>query len=200
MDISNFFSSRRNVIGLVVAALILVLHLIVGLGALWPVVALAGWGAAFALVPAPAPPELSAAPQRPREEELVTSLDWSAASLYRSEPTPGIRDAMTELRGTLTEILIDWERLGHAPEQRVIIEAIIEDYLPRVIAGYHAVHDRTHPVAVGETLSSLSILNDEAGHVRDAIVTDTLRELEDHTRALRMQFGRLPEPRYDTEP
>lgn len=47
----SFFFSRKNLAGIAIATLIIALHLVIGLGAFWPVVAIAGYGAAVALTP-----------------------------------------------------------------------------------------------------------------------------------------------------
>lgn len=89
-------------------------------------------------------------------------------------------------------------RLDDVPEQRVVVEAMVTDYVPGIVTGYLSVSDRNHPGAVAETAEALDILDNEARKIRQAVVTDTLRELADHTRALRIQFGRPPGAGYDT--
>ena len=96
-------------------------------------------------------------------------------------------------------MLLEWEHLEDVPEQRVVIETIIDDYVPATIDAYLQVTDRQHPAAVTQTVDALGILEEETLRIHKAVVNDTLRELEDQTRALRLQFGRLPAPGYDTE-
>ncbi|MFC6146651.1 hypothetical protein [Corynebacterium nasicanis] len=200
MDTSdNFFLSRKNLIGMVLAAAIIVVHLVLGLGFLWPVVALAAWGAGVALTPAPRQQALPPAPERPDADELLRRLDLSTRELYSAGPAAPVLDATAALRGSLLEVLLEWDHLGDVPEQRVVIETIIDDYLPRTLRAYLAITERQHPVAIAETVDSLGILQEEATRIHRAVVNDTLRELEDQTRALRLQFGRLPGPGYDTE-
>lgn len=195
----NFFLSRRNLVGMLIAAAVIVVHLVAGLGFLWPVVALAGWGAGVALTPRPSQAELPA-PVRPDADDLLGVLDTTAEQLYSAGPAPAVLDAMAVLRGSLLEVLMEWERLAGVPEQRVIVETMITEYLLAVVTGYLAVSDRTHPAAVGETTEALEILDGEARQIHQAVVSDTLRELEDHTRALRIQFRRPPGAGYDTYP
>lgn len=185
---------------MLIAAVVIVVHLVSGLGFLWPVVALAGWGAGVALTPAPRRGELPAAPERPDADDLLSLLDATAEKLYSAGPAPEVLDSTAMLRGSLLEVLIEWDRLADAPEQRVVVETMITEYLPAVVTGYLAVSDRTHPAAVRETIEALDILEDEARQIHQAVVHDTLRELEDHTRALRIQFRRPPGAGYDTYP
>lgn len=201
MDTSdtNFFLSRKNLVGMIVAAAIVAVHLVLGLGVLWPVVAFAGWGAAVALTPAPRQPELPPPPGRPDAEELLDTLEYEARSFYAMGPAHDVIDAMAALKGSLIDVLVEWDRLVDVPEQRVVIEMIITDYLPGTLSRYLAVSDRAHPTAVAETAESLTILREEVERIREAVVSDTLRDLEDQTRALRIQFGRLPGHGYDTE-
>lgn len=200
MDTSdNFFLSRKNLVGMLIATAILVVHLVAGLGFLWPVVALAGWGAGVALTPAPRQQALPPAPERPDADELLRRLDRSTSRLYESGPAPGVLDATASLRGALVQVLLEWEHLEDVPEQRVVIETIIDDYVPATIDAYLQVTDRQHPTAVTQTVDALGILEEETLRIHKAVVNDTLRELEDQTRALRLQFGRLPAPGYDTE-
>lgn len=195
----NFFLSRKNLVGMLIAATILVIHLVLGLGFLWPVVALAGWGAGVALTPGPRQKALEPAPQQVDAESLLRDLDGAARRLYAAGPAPQVLDAMAQLRGTLVDVLTEWDRLVDVPEQKVVVESMITRYVPDTISGYLEVSDRRHPTAVTVTTASLTILQEEAANIREAAVNDTLRELEDQTRALRIQFGRLPGPGYDTE-
>ena len=47
----GFLNSPANIVGLILAIAVVLLHLTVGLGFLWPVVAIAAWGASVALLP-----------------------------------------------------------------------------------------------------------------------------------------------------
>jgi hypothetical protein len=196
---TSFFRSRKNLVGMIIAVLVVGLHLVVGLGVLWPVVALAGWGAGVALTPGRQQPELPPAPARPSAEELRDRIRHETHWLYGSGPAHEVVDSMAALKVSLDDVLAEWDRLADVPEQRVVVETIVNDYLPGTLGRYLAVSDRTHPTAVTETAESLTILREEVERIREAVVSDTLRDLEDQTRALRIQFGRLPGAGYDTE-
>lgn len=47
----GFLNSLAKIVGLILAIAVVLLHLTVGLGFLWPVVAIADWGASVALLP-----------------------------------------------------------------------------------------------------------------------------------------------------
>ena len=59
---ARYFASRKNQVGLVLAILVVVLHLVVGIGIYWPVAGLAAYGAGAALTPARKAMELPPGP------------------------------------------------------------------------------------------------------------------------------------------
>ncbi|MDO5668913.1 MAG: hypothetical protein Q4G50_02800 [Corynebacterium sp.] len=199
MATNNFFLSPKNLVGMIIAVVVIVVHLIVGLGFLWPLVAALGWGAGVALTPAARGKELPPAPAEKDGHSLLGDLDRTSRKFYAALPANEVLDSLAVLRGSLREVLVEWDRLDDVPEQRVVLEAIVDEYLPATLRGYLAVTDRHHPQAIRQTTGSLGLLNDEVKRIRQALLDDTLRELEDQNRALRLQFGRLPAPRYDTE-
>ena len=72
--VARYFASAKNQVGLVLAILVVVLHLVVGIGIYWPVAALAAYGAGAALTPARKPKELTPAPAEPTPVVLERSL------------------------------------------------------------------------------------------------------------------------------
>lgn len=197
MGTSSFFLSRKNLVGMIIAVVVIVVHLVVGLGFLWPVVAALGWGAGVALTPAATPKELPPAAKAHDGQSLLADLDRTSRKFYAAVPANEVLDSLAALRGSLREVLLEWENLDDVPEQRVVLEAIVEEYLPSTLRGYLAVTDRRHPQAISQTTESLRLLTEETDRIRQALLHDTLRELEDQNRALRLQFGRLPGPGYD---
>ena len=71
---ARYFASPKNQVGLVLAILVVVLHLVVGIGVYWPVAALAAYGAGAALTPARTPKELPPAPAEPTPVVLLSLI------------------------------------------------------------------------------------------------------------------------------
>lgn len=188
----NFFRSRGNIVGIVIALVVLIVHFTLGLGFLWPVVAVAGWGAAVALIPdkpKPATPELEdSSPQR-----LSQTLADSARELYAMDPPSRIVDSMAALNTSLHWILQEWDDLVHVPETRVTITTMITEFLPGLVHSYSNVPDPNHPRAVERVVESLNLLDEEARSTKQAIIDNNVRALEDHTRSLYVSLGKLPD-------
>ena len=54
---------------------------------------------------------------------------------------------------------------------------------------YLEVTELNEPAAVKEVTEALGILNREMTEIRDAIVQNSVRGLQDHSMALKLQFG-----------
>ncbi|BAU95758.1 hypothetical protein N24_1496 [Corynebacterium suranareeae] len=188
----SFFFSRKNLAGIAIATLIIALHLLIGLGVFWPIVAVAGYGAAVALIPskpqqqASIPTLESPATLAARAKELVSSLSRHGAA------TPAV-EALDDLNQSLQLVIENWSRLNNFPEHQVTIRSIINQYIPGVIDAYLSIPTRNDPRAVEDLIESFTLLNSETMKIFNAIQEQGLNNLEDHGRALRMQFGQLPE-------
>ncbi|MGP6174863.1 hypothetical protein [Corynebacterium sp. A21] len=190
----SFFNSRGNLIGMVLAILVILVHLIVGLGFLWPVVAIAAWGASAALIPTGKPQPELAAPQQLslNPAELGSSLSATTGKLRDSKPAGPLGRAMWDLDQSLRAILREWHYLSAYPEQQVILASMIEDYLPGIIDSYLQVPHSARHRAVSPTIDSLEVLYRESAEIRAAIGEDNVRALENHRDMLQLQFGQDP--------
>lgn len=189
---SGFFRSRRNITGMVLAVLVIVMHLIVGLGSFWPIVALAAWGAGVALTPAPAKELSSTGTAAVTAPELRHRLDEVAAQARAGRSLPReVTEQLRELQTSLHQVLRDWDDLDRVPERQVMVRAMINRYLPDLFHHYDQVPNDRDPRAVADVVESLRIMREESEDLRKAILDDNVRQLEDHTRHLRLQFGRL---------
>ena len=54
---------------------------------------------------------------------------------------------------------------------------------------YLQVTNLTNPAAVKEVTEGLGILKREMTEIRDAIAQDSVRSLQDHTMALKLEYG-----------
>lgn len=192
----NFLRSRRNIVGMLLAIAVIMLHLLVGLGALWPVVALAGYGAGVALTPARRSPEITPAPRPtlagPDELRPVTGRQIERLKVH-AVPPPVIH-ALADFEVAALKVLRNWAELTDFPEHQVTVRSMIATYVPELVDSYLRIPDRTEPRAVNDIIASFTLLRDEAEHIYEAIMENNLSRLADHGRVLRMQFGRLTDP------
>lgn len=195
----NFFTSRKNMVGMSLGVLVIMLHVILivaagtGLGYLWPVVAAAAWGAGVALTPPEQPKALPAPePQIPQHEELEKDLKACLRELYRAEPPADVRDQARELEKDLLFVLSEWDDLEGSPEHRLTVWNIIKIYLPEVIRTYLGAPQFRDAEAVAVMKDSLATLTGAAHRIKAGILDQNLRALDSQARTLRETFGNLP--------
>lgn len=191
---SGFFTSRKNIVGMLVATLIIVVHLVTGLGVFWPLVAVAGYGAGVLLTPARTTPALDRSPrvELVQPDQLRQRVyDQRRVLLDTRVPEP-VSSSMAELERALGRVLDNWGHLVDFPEHQVTVRSMILDYIPSVVQAYLAIPDRRNAQAIGDIIGSFDLLRGEVDSIYDAITRNSLNRLEDHNRILHMQFGQLP--------
>lgn len=193
----SFFFSRKNLAGIAIATLIIALHLVIGLGAFWPVVAIAGYGAAVALTPKNPPkkelPPVQATPELDSQGLLAARSQELVRTMYSHGAAAPAIEAIKRLDSSLQLVIGNWTSLTNFPEHQVTIRSIINQYIPGIIDAYLKIPTRNDPRAVEDLIESFDLLNSETMKIFNAIQEQGLNNLEDHGRALRMQFGQLPE-------
>lgn len=201
-----FFFSRRNMVGMLLAVVVVMLHLVLGLGFLWPVAALAAWGAGALLTP-PEKENLRAVPRVAREvpgerlrptepDDLRRYLDRDVRRWERRRLPPAITDALTGAYSNLVDALGKWDRLDSSTRHRVIVQHIVTDDLPDVMDGYLAIprEDRTRAEAdVVSLLGLLAAQAEEALEEARAAFNAELHELDEKRLRMELQYGALPE-------
>ncbi|MDK8850359.1 hypothetical protein [Corynebacterium sp. MSK019] len=197
----GFLNSPANIVGLVLAIAVVLLHLIVGLGFLWPVVAIAAWGASVALLPRQskgAQKSVSSAPKpevpqrRPlNPSELRRNLHRTLGRLFDAQPGEALGNAANDLGATLESVLSEWKYLKDYPEQKVVIDGIIEEYLPQTVNSYLAVPERLRHKAENPARESIDLLHSAVQKIQDAIGQDNLIALEGQRDTLAIQFGKV---------
>lgn len=190
-----------------VVLVVTLLHLIVGLGPLWPLVAAVAGAGTYMMVPA-------------REKLKALEPDSDPAPLMPAANGERVRKAILDFEnGPMKDIhnedvfkttwdLVDkaiwissrWEELETYPEHSITVTAIVCDYLPDTIKKYQRFHDPEDPRAVSAAVSSLSSLDGELDRIKEAMIQKTLNDLEDQSHLLAITFGGGEFDVPDTEP
>ena len=202
----GFFASRRNIVGMVLAVLVIVGHLAVGFGAFWPVAAAAAWGVGVLLTPADRTPDgtgalesLDARPavvKRNSPEELGRDLrrrieGWSTSPLPQE-----VRDEIVLVHAGLVEALGNWSRLESMPHHRSVVAQIINSDLPEVVDGYLAIAPDRRFAATEDVVDLLDLLAHQVDRVNfdaDGIADAEQRELERKRLEMELRFGPRPD-------
>lgn len=183
--VADWLGSRKNIVATVLALVVLVLHVVVGLGPACPSSSSAPTSAAPWSHPRAGDPQALAAATRREEQRLA----------YANGAAPEVQRAVAALDTSLRSTLTQWDELAEVPEQQLTVREIAEEHLPAVISGYLEVPDLRHPRAVEETVESAAVLREESEKIRAVVLENSLTELSSHAEALRLRFGRLPRGR-----
>lgn len=188
--IGRYFISAKNQVGMVLAILVIVLHLVVGLGDLWPVAALAAYGAGAALAPAPKRRELTES--QPTPVVLEESLRRTSAQLAMARPPREVMAQSETLQEYVRFVLAEWDHLEPTPEHRQTIWNVVQVYYPEVVKTYLEAPQYRDPAAVSVVVDSLSTLARAAWRIRQGILDDNLRAMDSQAQFLRQELGDLP--------
>lgn len=188
--IGRYFISAKNQVGMVLAILVIVLHLVVGLGNLWPVAALAAYGAGAALAPAPKRRELTES--QPTPVVLEESLRRTSAQLAMARPPREVMAQSETLQEYVRFVLAEWDHLEPTPEYRQTIWNVVQVYYPEVVKTYLEAPQYRDPAAVSVVVDSLSTLTRAAWRIRQGILDDNLRAMDSQAQFLRQELGDLP--------
>lgn len=185
----NALNSRKIVVGVAVTALVVVLHVLTGggLGFLWPVVAVCT-GAAAGFV---TPPKQENAIEAPKAGagQLISSLESVRYNLQQRKVPGPVQRAWDSFDDSAVWVLDNWHRLDDAPHQQALVRDMIEEHSRELVKSYLEVTDLKNPVAVEEMSESLGILGREMGEIRDAIAQNSVRNLRNHSMALKLEYG-----------
>jgi hypothetical protein len=198
--VGRWIGSSKNILGSVLAAGAITLHLIIGIGVLWPAIVAASY-VVGALI---APRErvdlrlgigngASADDLRSQLKVLRRAMNGQARRL--EEDANAI---LTRILNALDEIVARWDDLASAPDQRHVVERMVVDYLPTSIQTYlnlprtFALQSRAagKKTAHEELLEQLGILDQESDRIRTAVYARDVDALSDQSRFLRDKFGK----------
>lgn len=188
--IGRYFISAKNQVGMVLAILVIVLHLVVGLGDLWPVAALAAYGAGAALAPAPKRRELTES--QPTPVVLEESLRRTSSQLAMARPPREVMAQSETLQEYVRFVLAEWDHLEPTPEHRQTIWNVVQVYYPEVVKTYLEAPQYRDPAAVRVVVDSLTTLTRAAWRIRQGILDDNLRAMDSQAQFLRQELGDLP--------
>lgn len=186
VDTSNFgpiLSSRRNLVGMTMAIVAIVVHLVVGLGAFWPVIALCSWGIGVALTPSPAPPAL------PPPRTLVDAIIEATEHFQDLEVHEATEKHLGQLEWTMGQLQRHMDELAAQPILLQTVNEIAFSHVPTLEAAYKEVPDIARREAMLELDASLKLLNDEATKILNAIVEQKFKGLEDQRALLEQKFS-----------
>ena len=190
----NFFTSRKNLVGMGLATAVIGVQLVFPFGLLWPVAAAAAWGAGVLLTPAPPQKALpsNTPPALTPGKQLDARLDQALQPLYKVDPPASVGVQAMELEETLKFVLDEWNDLESAPQHQQTIWNIVNIYLPEVITTYLGAPQYRSPEAADVVTGSLTTLTNAAEKVKQGILDQNLRALDSQARTLREAFGDLP--------
>ncbi|SDS10432.1 hypothetical protein [Corynebacterium timonense] len=189
---SEFLRSRKNQVGMVCAILVVVLHIAFGLGFLWPIAAVAAYGAGAALTPPQKQKELPPAPLVPTPQLLEDAYRRTTAQLRQAEPVDDVLYQAYALEDNIRFVLGQWEHLEPTPQHRQTIWNIVKIYYPEVVGTYLAAPNFREERAVAVVVDSLSTLTQAAERIKNGIVEDNLRAMDSQANFLRVELGELP--------
>lgn len=185
---SSFLLSRKNIVGVVIALLVIVMHVTVGLGFLWPLVAVCGWGAGVLLTPKKKPKPIDPA-TLPTEVVLRRSLQATMGRLSAGEVPDKVLAKATELQRSAQYVLGNWEDLEGEPKHQLTMSDIISVYFPQVVSDYVEVPNIFHPDAVDSVIQSLDALTHAVERIRNAMVQHSLDTLSSNAKLLEQRFS-----------
>lgn len=196
----RWLESGKNIVGCILAVIVVVLQVTVGLGAFWPLIMVAAYAVGALVWPRDRLNLTLAVGETASADDLKAQL----ANLRRTVATSGSRlgaDVVTSvgsLLDILDEVVSKWDDLIVAPEQSHVVQQMIVDYLPTSlqtylnipatfamtarVAGKKSAHD--------ELLDQLTLLTTEADKIRSAVYAKDLDALGDQSRFLQQKFGK----------
>lgn len=192
MTSSNYLLSRKNQVGLLLAILVVTLHIAIGFGALWPVAAVAAYGAGALLTPPPKQKKLPPPPVTPTPQLLADALRETSSKLSGARPPERVVEQMRALESNVRFVLGEWDHLEPTPQHRQTMWDVVKVYYPEVTATYLDAPQFRDERAVDVMVDSLSTLTSAVGRIKNGILGDNLRLMDSQAQFLRSQLGALP--------
>jgi hypothetical protein len=196
----RWVSSSKNIIGSILAIVVILGQLLIGFGPLWPAFVIGAYVVGALLAP------------RDRVQLMfliasgvsATAADLSTQlkSLRRTAAADGNRlgdgaaVVLNRTLDTLDEIVGRWDVVAASPEHSHTVERIVFEYLPTALQGYlnlprtFAISARTEgkKSAREELLDQLGVLDKETDRIRTAAYARDLDNLSAQTQFLHDKF------------
>lgn len=155
------------------------------------------FGSLFGTAAAPAAGSAEPAPPATEEDELrdtVASLDRLRAAVRRAGAVlpPLVSSQVRQIEDVLRPLLGHVARHGASTEQRVLLNAIITNYLPTPLRAYTGISERERTddsEATALLVEQLTILEGIARDVDNQVRTGAIAELSTHGRFLEDKFS-----------
>lgn len=167
---------------MILAIVAVLVHLLVGLGILWPVIALCAYGIGVALTPSPSQPALTA------PSTLVDALEAATLRFRALGIGQSSERELGQLKWTVGQLERHMDELAAQPILLQTVNEIAYSHVPTLEAAFEEVPDIARGHAIGELDSSLRLLNEEAAKILNAIVQQKYRGLEDQRAQLEQKF------------
>ena len=197
--LESWVGSRRNIVGAGAALLALLAHVLVGLGPLWPAIVAAAY--AVGAIAAPREPvqlRLASGEGASAEDvrDQLSVLRRTVRSQSRRLPA-GANELLEAILSSLGEVADRWDSFQNAPDQAVVAERMVFDYVPTTLQSFLNLPRNVASRSTGgartvdeEFVSQLALLQTEAAKLRDAVYEDDMQALDDQGRFLRDKFSR----------
>ena len=187
----SYFTSRKNILGMASAGAVIALHVVVGLGFLWPVVAAASYGGFALLTPekkAPAPEPKTPAEQAYELEKIL----YAQLGMVGNVAPLAVQNKFLDVYEALHWVLEHWDRYGDSWAARASVESMIQQHIPDVMDAYLQVINRENEAHVSDINHTLVIFEKEAKRIRQAAEDDSVSALRERTLAVKLQYGVMP--------
>lgn len=187
-----FIRSRPNLVGLVAFLAVLLAVLAASQSPLAAVLAgLLGYGAGYLLTPATTKTYASGVPVHGASRaDMTERLDEFQRTVRsnRSLLPPDADHELATLNASLKETILRWEDVARAPEQRMVLESVVYQYLPNTLEVFLRIPDSSKPAAAPEWTRQLRVLSSEVSRSRDAVLRHDLEAMRSNGRMLEQRF------------
>ncbi|MGM7669608.1 hypothetical protein [Microbacterium sp. A93] len=187
-----FIRSRPNLVGLLVFLAVFLATVLASQSPAAAVLAgLLGYGAGYLLTPATAKTYASGIPVHgATRQDMTERLDEFQRTVrqHRSHLPPRGDHELSVLGNNLREMIARWEDVAHAPEQRMVLESVVYQYLPNTLEVFLRIPDSAKPAAAPEWTGQLQVLSTEVARSRDAVLKHDLEAMRHNGRVLEQRF------------
>lgn len=188
-----FLASRPNMVGLLTFLVVFLATVLASQSPAAAVLAgLLGYGSGYVLTPRAA--EKTYASGVPvhgaSQQDMTDRLDdfQQTVRRRRTQLPPAAGYELSTVEASLRELITRWEDVCHAPEQRMVLETVVYQYLPNTLEVFLRIPDSAKPAAAPEWINQLRLLSSEVTRSRDAVLRNDLEAMRSNGRLLEQRF------------